>query len=161
MASMPFQLLRQCRDSGRLRLFGAAEGWAAGDQRRDFVHVSDAVRVTRWFLDHRERSGIFNVGTGEPVTFNQIAALVRRHCGCGEIEYVPFPDTLRGAYQSYTCADLTALRRAGYAEPFQRVAAQLPEYLRELAPAAGGPAEAPRPAFGAARPEARSAIPAK
>ena len=140
MASMPFQLHQQCRATGRLRLFGAANGFAAGEQRRDFVHVSDGVRVTLWFLDHPDRSGIFNIGTGESASFNELAALVVAHHGRGAIEYVPFPDALRDAYQNHTRADLTALRQAGYREPFQPVGVKVPEYLRALDADVGPPA---------------------
>lgn len=132
MASMVFRLHTQCRAGGAARLFGASDGWDAGEQRRDFVHVSDAVAVTRWFLDHRDRSGIFNVGTGRSASFNELARLILAHIGGGTVEYVPMPPPLRGAYQSYTCADLSALRRAGYDAPFHSIAAKVPEYLRQL-----------------------------
>jgi ADP-L-glycero-D-manno-heptose 6-epimerase len=132
MASMAARLHAMGRRGEPLRLFGASEGWAAGEQRRDFVHVADAVAVTRWFLEHPERSGIFNVGTGTSTSFRELAELVVAHQGGGMIEYVSMPPAVRRAYQSYTCADLSALRGAGYAAAFHPVADKVPEYLRQL-----------------------------
>ena len=132
MASMALRLHAACRGGGPVRLFGASHGWVAGEQRRDFVHVADAVAVTRWFLEHDDRSGIFNVGTGTSTSFNELARLVLSCCGGGPIEYVTMPPAIHGRYQAYTCADLAALRRAGYEAPFQPLAAKLPEYLRLL-----------------------------
>jgi ADP-L-glycero-D-manno-heptose 6-epimerase len=132
MASMVYRLREARRAGGPMRLFGESHGWAAGEQRRDFVHVADAVAVTRWFLERPDRSGIFNVGTGASTSFNELARLVSSHGGGGVIEYVPMPAAVRAAYQSYTCADLSALRRAGYAAAFQPVGVKVPEYLRQL-----------------------------
>src|SRR5207248_544196 len=65
MASMVLQLWRQLERDGCMRLFDASHGYAAGEQRRDFVAVEDVVAVNLWFLEHPDRSGIFNVGSGE------------------------------------------------------------------------------------------------
>jgi ADP-L-glycero-D-manno-heptose 6-epimerase len=137
MASIVFHLHGACRAGRPARLFGASHGWAAGEQRRDFVHVADIVAVTEWFLEHPARSGIFNVGTGTSASFNELARLVLARCGGGEgIEYVPMPAAVRDGYQSYTCADLALLRRVGYEAPFQPVASKVPEYLDQLDAAA-------------------------
>jgi ADP-L-glycero-D-manno-heptose 6-epimerase len=132
MASMVFRLHATCRAGGPVRLFGASHGWAAGEQRRDFVDVADAVAVARWFLERPDRSGIFNVGTGTSTSFNELARLVLSCCGGDVIEYVPMPPAVHEGYQSYTCADLSALRRVGYDTPFQPLAVTVPEYLRQL-----------------------------
>ncbi len=132
MASMVRRLWAARRAGGPVRLFEASHGWAAGEQRRDFLHVADAVAATRWFLERPDRSGIFNVGTGTSTSFNELARLVLAHSGEGVIEYVPMPAAVRARYQSYTCADLTALRRAGYEAVFQPPAVKVPEYLRQL-----------------------------
>ena len=144
MASMVLRLHAQCRAGRPARLFDASHGWAAGEQRRDFVHVTDAVAVTEWFLGRPTLSGIFNVGTGTATSFNELARLVLAGCGGGEIEYVPMPPAVRAGYQSYTCADLSRLRRAGYDAPFQPAAVKVPEYVGQLDAAA-------RPAGHAAR----------
>jgi ADP-L-glycero-D-manno-heptose 6-epimerase len=120
MASMVYQLYRQLRESGRARLFEASGGYAAGEQRRDFVSVRDAVDVNLFFAEGPARRGIFNVGTGRARSFNEIVRCLaaRLSLGRGEIEYIPFPEGLREKYQNLTQADLSALRAAGYTREF-------------------------------------------
>jgi ADP-L-glycero-D-manno-heptose 6-epimerase len=147
MASVAFHFFHQYRSEGRVKVFEGADGFAAGEQRRDFVHVDDAVRVNLDFLDHPERSGIFNVGTGNAATFNEVAVAtinaVRKADGkpaqtlqdlvaAGAIAYIPFPPALAGKYQSYTQADLTRLRGAGYGAPMTGVAEGVQSYVERL-----------------------------
>jgi ADP-L-glycero-D-manno-heptose 6-epimerase len=73
--------------------------------------------VNLFFLDHPDRSGIFNCGTGQSRTFNDLARAVVEFRGAGEIEYIPFPQSLEGKYQSFTEADLSGLRASGYTAP--------------------------------------------
>jgi len=129
MASVAWHFHRQIVETGRCRLFEGSDGYGPGEQRRDFVHVDDAVAVALWFLEHPDRSGIFNVGTGRAQTFNEVARAVIAWHGRGEIEYVPFPQHLRGRYQSFTEADLTALRAAGCGVRFRPVEEGVPAYL--------------------------------
>jgi len=118
MSSMPFQLHRQLVASGVCRLFEGTDGYADGEQRRDFLFVGDAARVNLFFADGPVQRAIANVGTGASRSFNDVARTLIAQLGKGRIEYVPFPDKLKGRYQSFTEADLTTLRAAGYAEPF-------------------------------------------
>jgi ADP-L-glycero-D-manno-heptose 6-epimerase len=117
MASMVFQLARQAERSGTMRLFTGSEAF-----KRDFVHVDDVVDVNLFFYRHPELSGIFNCGTGVAASFAELAELLRRRFAVAEVDWIPFPSELRGRYQAYTCADLTALRACGYARPFQPLA---------------------------------------
>ncbi len=133
MASVAYKLHRELEAAGRVRLFEGSEGYAPGEQRRDFVWVGDTVALNLWFLDHPGSSGVFNAGTGRAQTFNDVARAVIAWHGRGEIEYVPFPPGLRDAYQSYTQADLSALREAGYAGQFLSVEQGVPRYLDWLA----------------------------
>jgi ADP-L-glycero-D-manno-heptose 6-epimerase len=137
MASVARHLHGQLGATGRVRLFEGCDGFANGEQRRDFVHVADVCAVVLWFLDHPERSGVFNVGTGASRSFLEVARAVIGFHGRGEVEFVPFPEALRGTYQSFTEADLTRLRAAGYTGDFRPIAAGVPEYLATLHP---GPA---------------------
>ena len=121
MASVAFHLNSQLLDVGKVRLFEGCDGYGDGEQRRDFIYIDDAVDVNLWFLDHPDRSGIFNVGTGRSQPFNDIARAVLAWHGRGELEYVSFPDHLRGRYQSFTEADISALRNVGYDKPFKTV----------------------------------------
>ena len=147
MASVAFHFVHQYRSEGRVRLFEGADGYAAGEQRRDFVAVEDVARVNLDFLDHPDRSGIFNLGTGNAVTFNEVACAtinaLRKADGkaelslpdlvaAGAIAYVPFPPALVGKYQSYTQADLTRLRAAGYHAPMLGVAEGVSRYVERL-----------------------------
>jgi ADP-L-glycero-D-manno-heptose 6-epimerase len=118
MASMVYQLYRQLKASGRARLFKGTDGYADGEQRRDFVFVGDIVRVNIALAEGPVRNGIFNVGTGEPRSFNDAARIIIAQLGTGGIEYVAFPEKLAGRYQSFTQAELSALRNAGYSDPF-------------------------------------------
>jgi ADP-L-glycero-D-manno-heptose 6-epimerase len=118
MASMIYQLYSQLRRDGRARLFEGSGGFEAGEQRRDFVSVSDVADVNLFFASGPVRKGIFNVGTGQAQTFNEVVKQLARALGKGAVEYIPFPEGLREKYQSHTQADISALRAAGYADNF-------------------------------------------
>jgi ADP-L-glycero-D-manno-heptose 6-epimerase len=117
MASMVHQCLRQIRETGEIRLFEGTDGYADGEQQRDFIFVGDIVAVNLFFSEGLHR-GIYNTGTGNSRSFNDIARILIALHGCGEIRYIPFPDTLKGKYQSFTQADVSALRAAGFRQPF-------------------------------------------
>ncbi|HEY9065505.1 MAG TPA: ADP-glyceromanno-heptose 6-epimerase [Burkholderiaceae bacterium] len=148
MASVAFHHHNQFRETGKVRLFGEYGGYGPGAQSRDFVWVGDVVAVKLWFLQHPDKSGIFNLGTGRAQPFNDVAvasvnaarelkgaaalplsALVAQ----GLIEYIPFPEALVGKYQSYTQADLTQLRAAGCEHAFADVATGVKAYVDWLA----------------------------
>lgn len=132
MASVAFHLHNQLLAEGRVRLFEGCDGYGNGEQRRDFVYVGDTAAVKLWLLDHPETSGIFNLGTGQSQRFNDVAQAVLKFHGRGTLEYIPFPEHLRGRYQSFTQADISALRAAGYNAPFKDVAAGVTCYLQSL-----------------------------
>jgi len=129
MASVAFHLNRQLQETGEVKLFAGCDGYADGEQRRDFIYVEDAVKAKLWFLDNPDKSGIFNLGTGRAQPFNDIAQAVLAWHGSGTLRYIAFPEHLRGHYQSYTQADISALREAGYTEPFKTVAEGVTAYL--------------------------------
>ncbi len=136
MASVAFHHYNQFRAEGKVKLFEGCEGYGNGEQKRDFVYVGDVAKVNLFFLDHPGQSGIFNLGTGRAQSFNELAAANVNSCRAlkgesrlpladllaqGLIEYIPFPDALKGKYQSFTQADLSKLRAAGYQAPFASV----------------------------------------
>jgi ADP-L-glycero-D-manno-heptose 6-epimerase len=148
MASVAFHHFNQWRETGKVKLFGPHDGYGAGQQSRDFVFVDDVVAVNLWFLQHPERSGIFNLGTGRAQPFNDVAlatvnavraqrseavlplaALVAQ----GAVEYIEFPQALVGKYQSFTQADLTRLRATGCDHAFADVATGVRRYADWLA----------------------------
>ena len=134
MASVAFHQFNQFRAEGRVKLFGEYGGYGPGEQMRDFVFIDDVVAVNLWFFDHPDRSGIFNLGTGRAQPFNDVARAVVAALGADDsaIEYVPFPDALRGKYQSYTQADLSALRAAGCDHAFADVQSGVAAYITNL-----------------------------
>lgn len=129
MSSTAFHFNRQVIEQKKARLFEGCDGMANGEQKRDFVHVEDVVDVNLWFLDHPEQRGIYNVGTGRAETFNAVAQAVIDWHKDGTIEYIPFPEHLKGVYQSYTQADITGLREAGYMKDFLNVKQGVAKYL--------------------------------
>ena len=146
MASVAFHQFSQFKSEGKVKLFGEYGGYGPGEQKRDFVFIDDVVAVNLWFLDHPEKSGIFNLGTGRAQPFNDVATAVVNSLRTGStppfntasataaglIEYVPFPDALRGKYQCYTQADLSALRGAGCDHTFADVQTGVSRYMSEL-----------------------------
>jgi ADP-L-glycero-D-manno-heptose 6-epimerase len=153
MASVAYHFFNQYRAEGHVRLFEGSGGYGDGEQRRDFVSVEDAVKVNLHFLQNGGQSGIFNCGTGAAQSFNDVAVATVNACRAasgepalslpelqnkGVIRYIPFPSDLKGKYQSYTQADLTALRAAGYAAPFLTVEQGVAHYCRQLLAKAQG-----------------------
>ncbi len=129
MASVAYHFNNQVKETGKVRLFEGCDGYADGEQRRDFVYVDDVVDVNLWLMENSHVSGIFNVGTGRSQSFNDVAKAVIAWHGKGEIEYIPFPENLKGRYQSFTQADIGNLRKAGYDKPFKTVEEGVRLYL--------------------------------
>ena len=132
MASVAFHFNNQLKINNKVKLFEGCDGYENGAQRRDFIYVKDAIDVNLWLFENPQISGIFNVGTGRSQTFNEVAQAVLNWYGSGEIEYIPFPDHLKGSYQSFTQADMNALLKAGYSQPFKDVQTGVKLYLDQL-----------------------------
>jgi len=148
MASVAFHHFNQYRETGKVKLFEGCDGYANGTQSRDFVFIDDVVKVNLFFLEHPEKSGIFNLGTGRAQPFNDIATSTVNACRAleskpalsleemvaqGIVEYIPFPEALKGKYQSYTRADISVLRAAGYTDEFATVEQGVAKYVQHLA----------------------------
>ena len=143
MASVAFHEYHQFRKEGKVKLFGEYGGYGPGQQERDFVFVDDVVAVNLWFFDRPDKSGLFNLGTGRAQPFNDVATAVvsaltgKAHTAAsaaqaGLLEYIAFPDALRGKYQCHTQADLGALRRAGCDHAFADVQTGVARYMAWL-----------------------------
>jgi len=126
MASVAFHLNTQLNNGENPKLFEGSENF-----KRDFIYVEDVAAVNLWFWQKGE-SGIFNCGTGQAESFQEVADAALNFHQKGEIEYIPFPEKLQGRYQAYTQADLTKLRAAGYDKPFKTVAEGVAEYMAWL-----------------------------
>lgn len=147
MASVAFHHFNQFCENGRVKLFAGSDGYGDGEQRRDFISVDDVVAVNFYFFERPKKSGIYNVGTGRSQPFNDIALTVinavRESRGeapislaqareAGVIEYIEFPEALKGKYQSYTQADVGALRKAGYRDTFLTVEQGVGRYIKQM-----------------------------
>ena len=133
MASVAFHLNNQLLESGVVRLFEGCDGFGDGEQQRDFIYVDDVVDINLWFMDNSQVRGIFNLGTGRSQTFNDVANAVIDFHKRGELQYIPFPDHLKGRYQSLTKANLDALRGVGCTHEFKTVAEGVSLYMNWLA----------------------------
>jgi ADP-L-glycero-D-manno-heptose 6-epimerase len=148
MASVAFHHFNQYRAEGKVKLFEGCDGYGNGEQSRDFVFIDDVVKVNMHFLDHPDSSGIFNLGTGRAQPFNDVATSTVNACRAlegkpalsltemvaqGIVEYVSFPEALKGKYQSFTQADISSLRRAGYKDEFATVEQGAAKYVAHLA----------------------------
>lgn len=132
MASVAFHLNNQILRGENPKLFKGCNGYADGMQSRDFVYVEDVCKVNLWFLDNKGRSGIYNCGTGRDEPFLNVALAVINYHGKGKVEFIDFPEHLKGHYQSFTQADLTKLRQAGCDIEFKTVAQGVGEYMKWL-----------------------------
>lgn len=149
MASVAFHNFNQFQEKGYVELFEGSHGYSNGDQRRDFISVEDVAKVNVHFLlNAPDISGIYNVGTGHSQPFNDVATTVvnsirqrQGHAACsleqlqqqGLVRYRPFPETLKGKYQSFTQADISTLRHEGnYHEPFMTVEEGVSRYVSQL-----------------------------
>ncbi len=144
MASVAYHHFNQYREQGFVNLFGEYEQYGNGEHSRDFVSVEDVVKVNLYFFDNPDKSGIYNLGTGRSQPFNDLAAATVNACRAAEgkpklslnelveqglIRYIDFPDALKGKYQSFTQADITQLRAAGYTDDFFTVEQGVERYV--------------------------------
>lgn len=134
MNSLVFQMWNQYKADGKVRLFGEYGGYGAGEHTRDFIYVKDVVKVNFWFWEHKNKSGIYNCGTGEAHQFNVLAKGVLKHfkASMDKLEYVAFPEVLKGKYQCYTQADTKKLLAAGYDGGFTPIEDAIEEYCQLL-----------------------------
>ncbi len=116
MRSFILKSFEHIRNTGKVSLFKSGDpNYADGEYMRDFVYVKDAVDMTLFFMDNPDISGIYNIGTGNARTWNDMvkavfAALDKKE----DIDYIDMPDNLKKQYQYYTQADMTKLKTAGY-----------------------------------------------
>jgi ADP-L-glycero-D-manno-heptose 6-epimerase len=102
-----------------------------GGQKRDFVYVRDCTQVIRWFIENPDKSGLFNLGTGEARTFEDLARAAFTALGKEpQISYVDMPEEIKGKYQYFTEAKMTKLRDVGYREPFRSLEEGITDYVQ-------------------------------
>ncbi len=134
MRSVVAKSYQRVASEGKISLFKSYKSeYGDGEQKRDFIYVKDAVDVVLFFKDNLRVNGIFNVGTGEARTWNDLAAslfaAVRKQA---RIEYIDMPESLQSRYQYFTQADMAKLRNAGYNKPFTRLEDAVLDYVGYL-----------------------------
>lgn len=134
MRSMVSKSYNQIRCDGFVRLFRSYKPeFKDGEQKRDFIYVKDAVDVTLHFAlqEGTEPGGLFNCGTGEARSWNDLANATFAAMGLeSRIEYIDMPAELRRQYQYFTQAETAKLRGAGYEAPFTSLEDGVREYVQ-------------------------------
>ena len=131
MFSVMYSFFYQLEQYSQIKLFKGSHGYDNGEQRRDFIHVEDTVKVKKWLMQNKV-SGIFNVGTGKSRSFNDVAKNVISVLKKGHVEYIDFPDGLNEQYQAYTQADMSNLINSGYSDDFTSLEEGVDKYVRWL-----------------------------
>jgi ADP-L-glycero-D-manno-heptose 6-epimerase len=132
MRSVISKAYPEVRDRGTMRLFKSyRKEYADGEQKRDFIYITDALEMTLFFLKKPEVNGIFNIGTGTARTWNDIARALFAAAGKKTaVEYVPMPEQIKDTYQYCTCADLTKLRKAGCSHQCMPLEKAVADYVK-------------------------------
>jgi ADP-L-glycero-D-manno-heptose 6-epimerase len=134
MMSVICKAFPQVRDEGYIRLFKSYRGeYPDGGQKRDFIYIKDAVDVMYYFFRNPQKTGIFNLGTGEARTWNDLAQAMFASMGKKPIiEHIEMPEYLRSKYQYFTQSDMTKVRKAGYAREFTPLEEAVKDYMGYL-----------------------------
>ncbi|MCE7863590.1 MAG: ADP-glyceromanno-heptose 6-epimerase [Bacteroidetes bacterium CHB5] len=134
MASVIWHAYNQISQTGKMKLFKSHHpDYKDGEQKRDFIYVKDVAEVCLFFMHHRKHSGIYNLGSGQARTFNDLANAVFRALDKPvQIEYIDTPIDIRDKYQYFTEARMEKLKQAGYSKNFHDLNRGVQEYIRTL-----------------------------
>ena len=139
MSSTIFQFYNQYQKNRKIKLFGNYLNFQEGTQSRDFIYIDDVVNTILWFHKNNDISGIFNLGTGKVASFNDIAReIIANHIPVDDyifkktIEYIKFPEDLRGRYQNYTLANMESIKKFGFHNNFLNVQQGIAKYIEKL-----------------------------
>jgi ADP-L-glycero-D-manno-heptose 6-epimerase len=132
MASVIFHSVNQIKKDGVVKLFRSHRpDYKDGQQLRDFVYVRDVIKVCTWLMEHRPASGLYNLGTGEARSFEDLVKATYGGLDMpANIRYIDMPEDIRDKYQYFTQANMGKLRAAGYAEPFYTLEDGVDDYVR-------------------------------
>ncbi len=132
MRSVVHKAFEQVRDTGKVKLFKSFHpDYKDGEQKRDFIYVKDAVDMTLHFLEHKDKNGLFNVGTGRANSWNDlVTALFKSMNKPVNIEYIDMPENLKGKYQYFTEANMEKMKNAGYNKPITPLADSVKDYVQ-------------------------------
>lgn len=131
MASVVFHAYNQIKETGKMKLFKShKKDIDHGEQKRDFVYVKDVCNVMFFLMNHRKNSGIYNLGTGQARTFNDLAKATFKTMNLTEnIEYIDTPEDIRDKYQYFTQAEMHKLKSIGYTVPFTTLENGINDYI--------------------------------
>ncbi len=127
MSSTIYHFFHQIKNNNKMKLFTGSENYI-----RDFIYVEDVVNINIFFLNNTNLSGIFNCGTSKPESFLKVAQILNSFYKDVEIEFIPFPEELKGKYQTYTSADISKLRNIGYKSNFTSLEDGIKKYIKHL-----------------------------
>ena len=127
MASVIYHFHNQIQDDGTIKLFEGSEKF-----KRDFIYIGCVVKVNLFFMENPDISGIFNVGTGKAESFLKVAQIMQELYPNVRIEFIKFPEELRGKYQTFTQANLENLRSVGYEKDFIPIEVGIKKYVEIL-----------------------------
>ncbi|MDP2302788.1 MAG: ADP-glyceromanno-heptose 6-epimerase [Ignavibacteria bacterium] len=132
MRSVVHKAFEQVRDKGVVKLFKSKHpDYKDGEQERDFVYVKDAVDMTLFFLDNRDKNGLFNVGSGNARTWNDLVTALFNAVGKPvNIQYIDLPEHLTDKYQYFTEANLGKLRKSGYDKKLHSLEEGVIDYVK-------------------------------
>jgi len=131
MASVIFHSFNQIKETGKVKLFKSHKAeFENGEQMRDFIYVKDLCDVCLFLLENRKISGIYNLGTGQARTWNDLVNAIFKALQLpSNIEYIDIPEDIRGKYQYFTEANMEKLRKIGYYKEFSNIENAVNDYV--------------------------------
>lgn len=131
MRSVVHKAYEQIRDNGKVKLFKSnIPQYKDGEQMRDFIYVKDVVDIVIYFLQNRDKNGIFNVGQGKARTWNDLVTAIFKSMNKPvNIEYIDMPEVLKNKYQNFTQANVDKLVKTGYTKPFCSLEEGVKDYV--------------------------------
>ena len=125
MCSPVSKFTKQLKKDGFLNLFKFK---SKDEPSRDFIFIDDVINIMQ-FLKNKNKLGLYNIGTGEPQTFINVAEILLKNLGYGEINFIKFPEYLRNKYQYYTKANISKLKKLGYSNKIKNLENGIKKYL--------------------------------
>lgn len=132
MRSVVHKSFGQIKESGKVKLFKSYKsGYKDGEQLRDFIYVKDVVDIIAFFVEQKDKFGIYNVGTGKAQSWNDLVISVFNAMNMPvNIEYIDMPENLKSKYQYFTQAEMGKLRQAGYTKEFYSLESGVEDYVK-------------------------------
>lgn len=132
MRSVVHKAFEQIRDTGKVKLFKSLNSkYKDGEQLRDFIYIKDAVDMTLYFLERPDVNGLYNIGTGNARTWNDLVTAIFKAMNRGvNIEYIDLPKHLENKYQYFTEANMAKMKQAGYDSSFTSLEDGVTDYVQ-------------------------------